>query len=347
MRRRFRFTASCALLALAVWAGPLALPASSMSGSSLGLPGADQREVEASLGDSALGGGLLGALFLGVPYQGLNGADFAAMALIGLLVYRRLSARPKKDERRFTLHSRDEASQRPVPPGADVPAREGRDAADAGGEASGTSGAGQGRDPRDNPWSRRLGASLQSPADSPWLKVRDRAGAQERPSRPGGPAYMQGGPLYGSEGPASGLAASDGPEPGLAASDGLTAGVLIPEDFDAVDFLEGARALYVRLQEAWAAREMSGLQGFMTPDMLALLQKRADRQPLPLGLSITGVEATLTGLTRHDGLEEARVLFEALMAADGQAPAEVREEWLFRRGLASQGMWQLAKISGC
>ncbi|MDL2279558.1 TIM44-like domain-containing protein [Desulfovibrio sp. OttesenSCG-928-G11] len=318
-----------------------------LSGGVSGLRGADEKGLDGALGDNALGGGLLGALFLGLPYQGLNGADLVVMGLIGLLIYRRLNGRPKKGDRRFTLHSREAPATRQPPPGAGDPAqgdragpagRAGRDDPHAGAPgATYASGPGGRRDPRDNPWSRRLGAPLQSPPDSPWLKDRDTA--QGRHSGPRGPLYEPGGAGHG------GAAAVPGaPAAGAPAFGGRAADIVVPEDFDAADFLEGARALYVRLQQAWAARDMSGLQDFMTPDMLALLQKSAGRQPLPLGLNIMSVETDLVEVTRREDREEARVLFEALMAAGKEEPATVREQWLFVRGSASRGMWQLAGI---
>ena len=116
------------------------------------------------------------------------------------------------------------------------------------------------------------------------------------------------------------------------------------EDFDSDDFLEGARVLYIRMQEAWAARDTESLAPFMTPDMMRLLHERAAADPHPAGVDILLINATLLGLDRQGGEERADVEFAVLMRMDRGAPMEVNEIWRFVRGRDNDGMWRLAGI---
>ena len=162
-----------------------------------------------------------------------------------------------------------------------------------------------------------------------------------RPDKPGGasgrwPARRRDDPPN----PGWGTAASEAaPEPSAASR-----GVAAPEGFDADDFLEGARVLYIRMQEAWAARDTESLAPFMTPDMMRLLHERAAADPHPAGVDILLINATLLGLDRQGGEERADVEFAVLMRMDRGAPMEVSEMWRFVRGRDNDGMWRLAGI---
>jgi predicted lipid-binding transport protein (Tim44 family) len=123
-------------------------------------------------------------------------------------------------------------------------------------------------------------------------------------------------------------------------------GVALPADFDAQDFLDGARLLYSRLQTSWAARNLEDLAPFTTPEMQNMLRRQAELEPAPGSVEVLLVTAVLTGFTRGQGEERVRVAFSALLQ---QGPEEegkitVNEIWEFFRGPASGGGWRLSGI---
>ena len=272
--------------------------------------GDDNGDSAGSLFRSAFKGSFVGALVFGYPYQELGIVDLAVLALIGFLVVWRFMPAPRKTPERkgdtFTANRRE---------GTPGQRDNGRTTPDASGLPN-----------RDSPR-----------PDSP------------RPDKPGGASGRW--PARGRDGQRDaqqddspnrgwGTAASEAaPEPSAAAR-----GAAAPEGFDADDFLEGARVLYIRMQEAWAARDTESLAPFMTPDMMRLLRERAAADPHPADVNILLINATLLGLERQGGEERADVEFSVLMRTDSDAPMEVDEIWRFVRGRDNDGMWRLAGI---
>jgi predicted lipid-binding transport protein (Tim44 family) len=118
-----------------------------------------------------------------------------------------------------------------------------------------------------------------------------------------------------------------------------------PPDFDARDFLDGARMLYSRLQTSWAARDLDDIAPFVSPDMLHAIQEQARDDPRPRRAEVVHVQATLTGVTHSVGEERAVVFFEGLLREeDVEHPIDAREMWHFTRALAPGGMWRLDAI---
>jgi predicted lipid-binding transport protein (Tim44 family) len=125
----------------------------------------------------------------------------------------------------------------------------------------------------------------------------------------------------------------------------VATGVEIPAGFDVHEFLEGARTLYVRLQQAWASRKVDDLAPFVSARMLGLLQKQAAANPDPVPVEILLVNATLNKVAREEQTEKAEVAFSVVMrTGQEEEPAEVNETWLFMRGGDSGGMWRLTGI---
>ena len=136
---------------------------------------------------------------------------------------------------------------------------------------------------------------------------------------------------------------TDGDSNSAAAPEKLP-GASLSGAFDPDDFLEGARVLYIRMQEAWAGRDTERLAPFMTPDMMSLLREQAAADPHPVGMHIMLLAATLVDVQKRDNGELAVVEFSVLMRTDRDAPFEVREIWHFVRGRESGNTWRLAGI---
>ena len=125
----------------------------------------------------------------------------------------------------------------------------------------------------------------------------------------------------------------------------MAPGVDVPRDFDVADFLEGARTLYVRLQQAWASRKLDELESFVSPELFNLLSEQAARDPNPTEADILLVEAELASVSRNGDREEATVNFSVSMRSGADsAPKDIRERWSFARGSARGGMRRLAGI---
>ncbi|MDR3175296.1 MAG: 39S ribosomal protein L45 [Desulfovibrio sp.] len=301
-----------------------------------GLPGA---------GDF-LEGSFLGSLLAGYPFTGIGTADIAALALAALLLLR--LARRRGDDgsdrtrERFSL---PDTRRNPPRNGEDderyeaAPDEEGE--GDEGDEGQGSSGASRGGG---NVWTRRLGkdaengnaAGRENPR-APW----------RRAERPGRTAREQAEAMWGHLSSRPGADGAPGKEEAALSEDALAPGLAMPENFDAADFLEGARTLYIRLQKAWAARDISGLKPFVAPELMEILQKQADMNPKPGSVDILMINARLSDVLEEGEDQKAVVLFKVLMTTgDGAEPVETAETWTFARGPASDGMWRLQGIGG-
>ncbi len=117
--------------------------------------------------------------------------------------------------------------------------------------------------------------------------------------------------------------------------------------FNQESFLEGARVLYSRLQEAWAARDVDNIATFATPEMLAIIKAQAAKDPTPYPVRILLVNAMFEGM-RQEGPEEiATVRFETVLRHgndENAAPVQVRERWFFSRRLGWNVNWLLDGI---
>ncbi|MDR1685740.1 MAG: 39S ribosomal protein L45 [Desulfovibrio sp.] len=313
-------------------------------------------EAGASLTERLFAGSFLGSLLFGYPYAGAGTADMAAVAVLALLALRLVHAGRSRgrDEDRFSVAGRRGSS-------LESPGRE-QDGArrDAGGSDAPDSGGAPARRSRDTVWSRRMGGGPAAGDDE-----QDAADARaDLPRRPdydpsgqgagGGPEL----PRAGREDSRRLATARDRAEAmwGYLRSDqqqaeeapaeaAVAPGVVLPDDFDAADFLQGARTLYIRLQKAWASRDISGLTPFVSPDLLQTLRKQAEKNPEPVKTDIIMIDAELRDVRSKGEMQTAQAAFKVLMRAGAESePAEVAELWTFERGPESQGLWRLCAI---
>ena len=296
---------------------PLALGAGSREREAL----ATRNVQETSSTEQLFQGSFLGALFFGYPYTGLSTIDFFAMGLLLLFVVRAVAARRRDQEGdRFSVDRPDLNNNQDRPGERDERPRtrvEDLRPTETGKKQDGASG-----NSRDNAWSRRLRG-------------------EKNPQRPQG-----GRPTTVQENAAAmwaGLSSTAQQQEVQAPS--VAAGVKVPAHFDVHEFLEGARTLYVRLQQAWASRKVDALAPFISPQMLTLLQKQAAANPDPVPVEILLVNATLNKVTSENRTEKAEVAFSVVMrSGEEEEPTEVDEIWLFARGDDFGDMWQLTGI---
>lgn len=313
-------------------------PDSTSAANNEGQANGNARTTSAS--EEFVGGSFLGALFFGHPYKGIGIVDIVAGGAILLLVAR-MVARGKGssrggrsfDARSYSVDRSDpehpsgsdgrlDLTKRPGPPADRPQKQDGRET----------------DNPYDNAWSRRMDSSGRDPEIG---KGSQGWNAESRNARPQPPVTMKDRAAamwayYGGEHRAA-------EAPGREAA--VASGVVVPQDFDVPDFLEGARTLYVRLQQAWAARKVDELEPFISPQLLELLRKQAAGDPEPVTVDILLVDAELAAISRNGGREEASVNFSVSMrSGTDSAPKDIHELWRFARSPESGGMWRLEGI---
>lgn len=289
--------------------------------------GAGPREsISGSPAEEMLAGSFLGALLFGIPYEGIGAADIIVLALLGFLTARALTTRRGSDGDRFDAQSRNTTLR--------FPEREREDGQNEGQQTNAPRNSTPGNNARDNAWTRKLGGRGPADESGPYS---GRAGqAPQMPQR------MR--PTNVQENAAAMWAALSGSPAPVEEAD-VADGVVIPAGFDVNDFLAGARALYVKLQTAWAARQLESLIPFTTKEMMLLLQKQAVKNPEPSTVDILLVNATLEGVSGNAGEETATVLFHVTMRFGDKPEADVVSElWHFVRGSETDGGWRLSGI---
>lgn len=119
----------------------------------------------------------------------------------------------------------------------------------------------------------------------------------------------------------------------------------IPADFDAEDFLKGARMVYNRMQSSWDKRDLADIAQFATRPVMAELEAQAAADPNPSRTEIMTVNTRLIGVEDEGDTRRAQVYFDVLMREDPSAPTpeNVREIWHFVRN-GMNGSWKLDGI---
>lgn len=297
----------------AAWAAPIA--------GDQGERPAPQGGPAPPLAEQLFSGSVLGALFFGYPFQGLGAADLAVIALLAFVLFRRFA--PRRSERREEDGSSGQTGEFKWPERGDAP----------GPESRGGSMPDQGKDrlewpktgdqeqwPPQKPPSGETGEqrrlpTVQENAANAWARLRSTPSQAEEPHARAG-AF-----------PAAGN---------------------LPPGFDRDDFLEGARALYLRLEEAWATRRIEDIAPLVTEGMMRVIRSQADHAEAGRA-DILFINAALDGVTRQGNWEVAEVRFTVTMRESEQGgehgePVESREIWRIVRSPDTGNKWQLDGI---
>lgn len=107
----------------------------------------------------------------------------------------------------------------------------------------------------------------------------------------------------------------------------------IPPGFDTDEFLQGARAAYMRMQDAWDQRDLEDLRQFSSPEVFTEIQAQAAEDPTPGKTEILLLEPQILEVKSVGNQTIATVLFDAMLREDDPtAPAQqIREVWHFSR----------------
>ncbi len=294
---------------------------------------------DGSLPERLFKGSLLGAVFFGYPYEGIRILDIAGLSILALFLLRLFlrgknlgknagNGTPPAEHHRTIGEPRTPGTSTTTSPGPGEPAsgqpeeqgwKWGQERQKDGTQKNGSAMQDHEKDapPRDDgPWRK----DPESPPD------KDSAAAP-RPAT----VKEQAAALWAYYG-------QNAEQRGPATTHGAAQG------FDEADFLEGARTLYVRLQNAWAARRVEELQPFVSESMFQLLQNQAAKDPHPAQVEILFVDAELTDMRHIDHKEQATVVFKVLLRSGQEEPQTIQELWRFARGPESNGMWRLEGI---
>jgi predicted lipid-binding transport protein (Tim44 family) len=121
----------------------------------------------------------------------------------------------------------------------------------------------------------------------------------------------------------------------------------VPPGFDQEDFLEGAKAMYTRMQESWSNRDMEDIASFVSPGMMAEVRKQDAEDPTRQQVEVMLVNARLLEVRKEGSQSVASVFFDVLLREDPREPrpTQAREVWHFVREDSVQGdMWRLDGI---
>lgn len=134
----------------------------------------------------------------------------------------------------------------------------------------------------------------------------------------------------------------------------------VDQAFDPVRFQETASDLFFKIQAAWASRDMASVGSIVAPEMLANLQRDADRLKAERKINrlenIAVRSSELTEAWQESGLDYVTVRFlanlldytvdetsGAIVDGSKSEPVKFEEYWTFVRSVGS-GAWRLTAI---
>ncbi|WP_320175832.1 TIM44-like domain-containing protein [Maridesulfovibrio sp.] len=122
--------------------------------------------------------------------------------------------------------------------------------------------------------------------------------------------------------------------------------VNIPAGFDEEEFLEGAKAVYTRLQKSWDNRDMADIEQFATAGVVNEIKQQAKEDPGQSQTDVLMVNARLLEVKEEGGVTNVTVYYDVLLREDPSQsqPSQVREVWHFVKPVGSDGMWKLDGI---
>ena len=117
-------------------------------------------------------------------------------------------------------------------------------------------------------------------------------------------------------------------------------GISYPTDFNHEEFLEGSKAAYVKIQEAWDARDSASIVHMCTPEMMLAVRQQLMDSPTPEKTEIMRINAEIVSFEQDASTENVGVYFAVLMQeSDAKESKTVHELWTFTR--RNGGNWLL------
>lgn len=115
--------------------------------------------------------------------------------------------------------------------------------------------------------------------------------------------------------------------------------------FNTEEFLDGAKKLYVRMQESWDLRDIEDIKQFTSPIMHKDIKEQFKEDPNPSKTQIILINAGVLEVKQEGDYEQVAVLFDVLLKeAESPENEQVKEIWNFSRNKAKEGTWVLDGI---
>lgn len=116
--------------------------------------------------------------------------------------------------------------------------------------------------------------------------------------------------------------------------------------FDSEDFLKGAKAIYTRLQASWDKRDMADIAQFVSPEVLAEINKQAQADTHPGKTELLMVNPRIVEVREVENQTIVSVLYDVMMReAATEMAKQVREVWHFSREVRKpEAFWLLEGI---
>lgn len=115
--------------------------------------------------------------------------------------------------------------------------------------------------------------------------------------------------------------------------------------FNTEEFLDGAKKLYVRMQESWDLRDIEDIKQFTSPIMHKDIEEQFKEDPNPSKTQIILINAGVLEVKQEGDYEQVAVLFDVLLKeAESPENEQVKEIWNFSRNKAKEGTWVLDGI---
>jgi len=126
----------------------------------------------------------------------------------------------------------------------------------------------------------------------------------------------------------------------------LAAPPTLPADFDAEEFLKGAKTIYTRLQASWDKRNFEDIRQFVSPEVLTEIKLQAQEDSQPGKTELLLINLSILKVREAEGQTIVSVHYNVMMRENGTEMAkQVRELWHFSRETRKpMGFWVLEGI---
>lgn len=120
-----------------------------------------------------------------------------------------------------------------------------------------------------------------------------------------------------------------------------------PPGFNHTEFLRGAKAMYARIRDSWAKRDLADLRQFAAPDMMTQFEQWASESPDRTEIAVMLVDARVLDVKTEGAVTIVDVAYEATIsdAPQSKESRKVSEVWRFSEDSSLRdATWLLEKM---
>ncbi len=129
--------------------------------------------------------------------------------------------------------------------------------------------------------------------------------------------------------------------------DGAAARDQDPAGFNHTEFVRGAKAIYARIRDSWAKRDLEDLRQFSSPDMMAQFEHWAAESPAHTEITIMLVDANVLEVKTEGTVTRVDVAYQATISDSptSRESRQVKEVWSFSEDTSLRdATWLLEKM---